>query len=470
VAPRLAGLSGAAAGVAIVAACWAAGEICERSAALKTATAATSDRISAFYVSRNDVAITLNRMLVRFAAAVAFFVLVLPPIAGAQALDPAIPLTFDAARSYAETHNLAVDAARRGRAIREANIRAAGQRPNPAIDAEVTRDTPHQTLTFELPIEIGSQRSRRIDVANSELLLADVDVQAGMRVVRRALREQFFGLLAAEERVRLAESVVEIATRVRDAAQARFDAGAVPRLEVMQADLGLGRAEADLEAARSGRSAAQATLNGVLNMPPQQALTLQGSLGDHTNAPSLAEATVIAATSNTDLVGLDRQIEIEGRRLELLRAQRTPVPTFSFSALFNSPGDFDVAPGGSVNVGLPLFNRNQGEIAASIATTAQLRGQRDAIRRTVENDVYAATARVEAARRQAQTFQQRLVPVATELESLSEESYQAGRISVLGVLDAQRSLRDLSRDALQAALDLQMALAELEDLLGTPLP
>ena len=129
-----------------------------------------------------------------------------------------------------------------------------------------------------------------------------------------------------------------------------------------------------------------------------------------------------------------------------------------------------MAPAASVNVGLPIFSRNQGEIAASIATTSQLRGQREAIRRTVENAVYAATARVEAARQQVQTFQQRLIPVATELESLSEESYRAGRTSVLGVLDAQRSLRDLSRDAVQASLDLQMALAELEDLLGTPLP
>jgi cobalt-zinc-cadmium efflux system outer membrane protein len=415
-------------------------------------------------------AIRLSRMFARSAAAVVCLVLVLPPAAGAQPSDLPTPLTFDAARSYAETHNLAVDAARRGRAIREAAIRAAGQRPNPAFDAEASRDTPHQTLTFEFPIEIGSQRSRRIDVANGELLLADIDVQAGMRIVRRQLREQFFGLLAADERVRLAESVVEIATRVRDAAQARFDAGAVPRLEVMQADLGVSRAEAEHEAARSERAAAQATLNGVLNAPPQQALALQGSLADHTASPPFSEATLIAATSNTDLVGLDRQIDIEARRLELLRAQRTPVPTFSIAALFNAPGDYGVAPAASVNVGLPIFSRNQGEIAASIATTSQLRGQREAIRRTVENAVYAATARVEAARQQVQTFQQRLIPVATELESLSEESYRAGRTSVLGVLDAQRSLRDLSRDAVQASLDLQMALAELEDLLGTPLP
>jgi outer membrane protein TolC len=50
---------------------------------------------------------------------------------------------------------------------------------------------------------------------------------------------------------------------------------------------------------------------------------------------------------------------------------------------------------------------------------------------------------------------------------LAEESYRAGRTSVLGVLDAQRSLRDLTREALQAALDLQLSLADLEELLGT---
>ena len=69
-----------------------------------------------------------------------------------------------------------------------------------------------------------------------------------------------------------------------------------------------------------------------------------------------------------------------------------------------------------------------------------------------------------------EAYEQRLVPTATSLESLAEESYRAGRTSVLAVLDAQRNLRDLRRDALQAALDLQMSLADLEELLGTTLP
>jgi outer membrane protein, heavy metal efflux system len=174
-------------------------------------------------------------------------------------------------------------------------------------------------------------------------------------------------------------------------------------------------------------------------------------------------------TANVDLVTLDRQIAIESRRLDLLRADRTPTPVFSAGALFNSPGEFDVGSRFAVSVGVPIFSRNQGEIAASIATTAQLRTRREATRRVVENQVYGTLARVDAARRQVEAYEQRLVPTATDLETLAEESYRAGRTSVLGLLEAQRSLRDLRREALQAALDLQLALADLEEVLGTPI-
>src|SRR5262249_53122581 len=139
-------------------------------------------------------------------------------------------------------------------------------------------------------------------------------------------------------------------------------------------------------------------------------------------------------------------------------------PVLSAGALFNAPGEFNVASRFGVSVGVPLFSRNQGEIASSIATTAQLRTRREATVRIVENQVYGTLARLDAARRQVEAFDQRLVPTATELQTLAEESYRAGRISVLGLLDAQRSLRDLRREALQAALDLQLALADLEEV------
>lgn len=388
---------------------------------------------------------------------------------GISAQAPVIsgPLTYDQALDLATSRNLGLAAARRARAIREAAIRTARQVPNPDVSAEVSRDSPHQSVSFDLPVELGGKRGRRIELAREELTLADVDVQIEARAVRLALRQAFYALIAGDQRVRIAESVLDISRRLRDVAQARFDTGAAPRLDVLQADLGVIRGETDLDLARSTRIAAQADLNAVLDLPPQQPLTLAGALSDHAAPMTYEQASALATASNVDLIGLDRQIAVEERRVELLRAERTPTPLFSVGGLFNNPPDFTVGPRAAVTVELPIFSRNQGPIAESIAATAQLRARREATRRAVENRVFGAVAKVDAVRRQVDAYDQRLVPTATNLEALAEESYRAGRTSVLGVLDAQRSVRDLSREALQAALDLQVALAELEEILGT---
>jgi cobalt-zinc-cadmium efflux system outer membrane protein len=380
------------------------------------------------------------------------------------------PLTYEQSLDLATSRNRQIEAARRERAIREAAIRTARQIPNPDVSVEVTQDVPHQLFTVGVPVEVGSKRGRRIDVAKEELGLADLDVQSALRAIRRDLRIAFYSLIAADERVRLAESVVDIARRVRDAAQLRFDTGAAPRLEVLQADLGVTRAETDLELARSTRAAEQATLNAILDLPPQQALVVTGQLSDRVRAITYDEALALATTANVDLLAIDRQIAVEQRRLDLIRAERVPTPVFSVSGLFHAPGEFTSAVGAGMAVSVPIFYRNQGEVAASIATAAQLRMRREALRRTIENDVYATVARIDAERRQVEAFEQRLVPTAADLESLAEEAYRAGRTSVLALLDAQRSLRDVRREALQAAFDLQASFAQLEELLGTSIP
>src|SRR5262249_31732407 len=150
--------------------------------------------------------------------------------------------------------------------------------PNPDVSFEYSGDTPHETFSIAQPVEIGGQRGRRIDVAREELTLADVDLKTELKNVRRDLRKAFFSLVAADEGVRLAQSVLDISRQFRDAAQGRFDSGAAPRLEVLQADLGVARAETDLAVAQASRVSAQAELNGVIDSAPQQALVLSGSL------------------------------------------------------------------------------------------------------------------------------------------------------------------------------------------------
>ena len=387
------------------------------------------------------------------------------PVPG-SAQEP--PLTFPSAVELAIANNLDLAAARRGRAVREAGVQAAGQHPNPDLVFESTKDTPHQTLSLDIPFEPW-KRSHRLDLAREELRLADVDDTAALQALRRSVRMAFYGLLAAEEATSLATSMQEVAARVHEVAQARFEEGASPRLDVIGADLGVARAKADLELARSARASAQAELNGLLNRPPTRPLAVAGDPAEVPPLPTVEEATARAAAGNAELRAAEREVAIEDRRLGLLKAERIPTPVFSLGAVFNAPGEYDVGYRAGLSLAVPLFDRNQGQIAGSLARADQARLHRDAVRRSVEAKAFAAHARALAQRAQVAAYRETLVPTATTIESLAEEGYRLGRSPVLAVLEAQRSLRDTKVEFLTSLLSLQSALADLEDVLGGPI-
>jgi cobalt-zinc-cadmium efflux system outer membrane protein len=177
-------------------------------------------------------------------------------------------------------------------------------------------------------------------------------------------------------------------------------------------------------------------------------------------------AVAEALSSNLDLRTLDRDAAIEDRQLSLLKAERIPTPMFTGGVALNAPGVFDAGAHAGVSLVIPLFSRNQGEIAGSMARTDTIRARRDAVRRQVEAAVFAALERATAQKAQVEAFRATLVPTATTIQGLVEESYRLGRDSILTTLVAQRALRDVKTEYLEALLALQAAVADLEDILG----
>jgi cobalt-zinc-cadmium efflux system outer membrane protein len=406
--------------------------------------------------------------LLRLAVLVAFVGTAHDGRVEAQGVSPpaAAPLTFQAALELAAARNLGLEAARRQKAIREAQVRIARQYQNPDVAFDASRDAPHEAVTFSLPLEIGGKRARRIEVAKTEAGQADLDVRVEMRTLRRNLRQAFYGLLAADERARLERDNVSLLERVRQVTLTLYEEGAAPRLDARAADLGLARAKADSDLAASTRAAAQADLNAVLNQPAGQALAATGDLSEAGELPDLAAATALALASNTDLLAAQQDAAVEERRLSLVKAERVPTPIFSVGGVFDAPGEFRAGVSGGVSVAVPLFNRGGGEIAQVRATLFQLAARRDAVRRSVENAVFGAVARIAAQRRQIEAYRTTIVPAATELAALAEESYKLGRSAVLAYFDAQRALRDVRREYLQALVDFQSAVADLEEVIG----
>ena len=299
-------------------------------------------------------------------------------------------LNLAAALDLASRQNLDLAAARLQHSVAEAGIRTAGQIPNPGVSVSVTRDTPHESLLFDLPVEIGGQRGRRIDVARQEIALTDVDIRTLESEVRLKTREAFYTAVLARSRTTQLQESLGLAERLQEIAKTRFEAGDVPQLEVFEAGLQVSRAQADVQVASQQESIAFSALNELLNEPAETLWDLSGSLEDLPGDVHLKDLMLRAGSANADLLHLLQEMKVEQGRRALLRAERIPTPDVTAGTYLNSPPDYRVAAVGTITVGIPLFSRNQGEIAQSEASERMLNASLAATQRAVNGRVEQA--------------------------------------------------------------------------------
>jgi cobalt-zinc-cadmium efflux system outer membrane protein len=375
-------------------------------------------------------------------------------------------LTVQEALDLADKQNLDLAAARRQRAAALAGIQIARQRPNPSANFTTLRDEPHEGLFFDQPLEIGGQRGRRIEVAQQEGALTELEIAALARHVRRSAREAYYAAAYARAESDREGRVVELAKRLAQIAEERFKAGDVAQLEVIQTSLEVSRAEADLEVARQREKVSMSQLNALLNEPAAKAWELAGTLEDSTLTSPLQELISRAYQSNPDLQHLGGERKVEESRRSLLKAERIPNLDLEAGIDFNSPRDFRYGPRGQISIGIPLFTRNQGEIAQSLANERVLEAETAAAERSVSARVEAAFYDLEAQRTQVQLYRDRLIPVARQLESMAEESYRAGKTNILTAIQAQQAVQSVESSYLQSLEQLQDLYAGLEETVG----
>jgi cobalt-zinc-cadmium efflux system outer membrane protein len=375
-------------------------------------------------------------------------------------------LTLQEALDLADKQNLDLAAARRQRAVALAGIQIAKQRPNPTASFSATRDEPHQSLFFDQPIEIGGKRGHRIDVARQEGALTEVEIATLARQVRRDTREAYYATAYARAESERLARVVELAKRLGQIAEERFRTGDVAQLEVIQTGLEISRAEADLEVSRQREKVSLTQINALLNESASKPWELTGTLEDHTPTAALQELVSRAFQSNPDLQHLGGEKRVEESRRSLLKAERIPDLVLDAGMDFNSPHDYRYGPRSGVSIDVPLFTRNQGEIAQSMANERVLEAETAATERSVSARVEAGFYGLQAQRTQVQLYRDRLLPVARQLENLAEESYRAGKTNILTAMQAQKDVQSVESSFLQSLEQLQDLYAGLEETVG----
>ena len=366
------------------------------------------------------------------------------------------------------TANPAILAAQGRRAIGAAGVAVAGERLNPEGRVELDRDTPRQAYTLAVPLELGGKRTRRLAVAEATVRTTEAEIVQVIAETRNAVRRAYFDRALAEARLALFEDLQTITTRVRDAAQQRFDAGDAPRLEVLQAQLALAQAENQVTGARGTAIAARMQFNALLGMPVDSPTLL---------APPALEAPITfdaalarAKAASAELAVIDRRLDEQRARLALAKALRTPdiTPEGSVTRGFGEGAEFQTGWKAAVAVTMPLFTSHKAGVVLEESTLSQLTAERAAAEARIASDVAAATAVADAQRQQFVRYRDQIIPQAIQVENLANDAYRLGQTGLAAYLLALQATRDVRLAALQAEAELQTALTDLEKAIGAP--
>src|SRR5262245_5319478 len=360
-------------------------------------------------------------------------------------------LTLDRAFALAAERNAAITAARLRRAVDVAGIDVAKERPNPELRYEQAKETPHQSLTATQPIELGGKRGRRVALAEAVVRTGEAELALTLADVRAQVRRAYYGLAAAQARLAIAKDLEAIAGRARDAAQERFQAGEVARLEALQADLLLSQAENEATAIAGERDASRAELNALIGREPREPTEVVEDPAE-TTLPAAEAAAEAALASTAGLAVIDRQPAEAVARAALARAEQTPDPSIEAAVTHDAPGEFDWGWRFAAGLAIPLWTRHKAAVRVEEATIAQLHAQREALVQRLEGAVGAALARAAVQRQQYLRYRDEILPRSREVEAMAEDSYRSGQTGLPALLQALQSAREARAKAVQAAL------------------
>ncbi|MDT8999705.1 TolC family protein [Paucibacter sp. APW11] len=376
-------------------------------------------------------------------------------------------LTLELALEQATSRSPAIAAAAKevdaaGAAVGQA---AAWRNPELGMTVEDTRrESRTTTVTVDIPLELGGKRAARVTAAERAVSVAAAELSKVRAEVRSGVINAFFGVLVAQERMKLAESSTDIAARAADAVGKRVAAGKVSPVEATRARVDFANAQLELAEARSEWQTARFMLATLIGDGAPSFDTVQGDARTLPSRPAFSELVSQLENSPALLIG---RLEAE-RRAALVNVEKSkasPDLTLSLGAKRDaSAGRMQAVLGFSIP--LPFFDRNQGAILEASRRADKAQDELQLARLRMLGELQDASNRLTVASASLQTLQGMVLPSAQEAYETASKGFDAGKFGFLDVIDAQRSLLQARSRYLNTLATAYQAAATIDRITG----
>jgi len=342
----------------------------------------------------------------------------------------------------------------------------AGLRPNPTFALE-RRDEPGGTdnltsIGIQWPLDLF-RRSGRVQTAERGLQATQLAVADRERLLAADVRMQFGVAAAAVRDVVVADELVAAAQQQWDVVRARVDVGGTPPLERDLLEVELRRLEAGRLLAAGRADVAMVQLKQLLGMSPDEPLLLRETLETLVagTTSDVASGAPLSMAARPDVREAEVRVTLADARIDQVRREgRIDVNLFgtymrmyagfpqlgvgAAGALERVRGQFNYVAGGAMVV-LPLFNRNQGQVAAAQAERSGAEARREAAELAARAEVAAAQARDARAQRAVSLYTGGVLTLARQNLNVVRQTFDLGRATVFDVLTEQRRYLDIEQ-------------------------
>jgi outer membrane protein, heavy metal efflux system len=391
-----------------------------------------------------------------------------------------VRITLDQALQLGSEHNHALKAARTLISQSQAQEITANLRPNPVLlwdaqflpffnPSEFNGDTINETSQFDAGIgylfERGKKRQHRVQAARDQTAVQRSLVADAERNLRLSISQQFVAALLAESTLEFAEKDLKGFSQTVEISEARYKAGDISEGDYLKIKLQLLQFQTDVSAARLAKAQALVSLRVLLGYESVPAdYDVAGELAYQPLEKNVEDLQAMALRERPDLRAAQQGVNAAKSQLSLAQAngKRDVNATFNYSHVAGmSSGAF------FFNVELPIFDRNQGEIARTRYGITQAQESEAAASEIVLGDVKSSYEGVQANDQVVRLYRTGYLDQSKQSRDISEYAYRRGAASLLDYLDAERSYRATQLAYRQSLASYMFALEQLREAVGT---
>ena len=398
-------------------------------------------------------------------------------------------ITLDEAIQMALQHNHNLLAARTTIPQAEAEETTANLRPNPSLFADweylplgspahqnpnlygghSTSDYLHDNTEGDIGLsyllERGKKRQHRLQAAKDITAQTRSLVTDNERGLTFSVASLFVSVQLAQSTIELAEKDLKSFQKTVELGELRFNKGAISEDDYLKIKLQLLQFETDYQQAELAKIQALSDLRQLLGYESVSAdYDVAGPFDYQPLNGNLEDFQLKALQNRPDLRAAQQGVTAARSQYELQRAIGKPDVTvqgnYSHVNAINAATVYGSIP-------LPIFNRNQGEIARTRFAITQAQEQEKATNGQALTDVRDAYDGLRVSDRIVQLYRSGYLDVAQKDRDIAEYAYQRGAVSLLDFLDAERNYRATQLAYRQALASYLLALEQLRQAVGT---